>query len=166
MLFSQIAQIVTLLVGGVGIFFLGLRFLSMGLQTIAGPTLQKLISRVTNHRILGVLVGLVVTCLVQSSAVTMAMVIGFVNAGIMQLGQTLGAIMGANIGTTITGWVLVLNMDQYGMPLAGACALVYCFSKKETVKYSALALLGVGFVFVGLYVMKGRLRPFRTTRIF
>lgn len=159
MLFSQIAQTIALLVGGVGIFFLGLRFLSMGLQTIAGPTLQKLIGKVTNHRVLGVLVGMGVTCLVQSSAVTMAMVIGFVNAGIMKLSQTLGVIMGANIGTTITGWVLVLNMDQYGMPLAGACALVYCFAKKENVKYSALALLGVGFVFVGLYVMKGALAP-------
>ena len=70
MLFSQIAQTLALLVGGVGIFFLGLRFLSMGLQTIAGPTLQKLIGKVTNHRILGVLVGMGVTCLVQSSAVT------------------------------------------------------------------------------------------------
>lgn len=159
MLFSQIAQIVVLLIGGVGIFFLGLKFLSLGLQTIAGPTLQKLISKVTNHRVLGVLVGLVVTCLVQSSAVTMAMVIGFVNAGIMQLGQTLGVIMGANIGTTITGWVLVLNMDQYGMPIAGFCALIYCFAKNETVKYSALALLGVGLVFVGLYAMKGSLAP-------
>ncbi len=159
MLFSQIAQCVIFLIGGVGIFLLGLRFLSMGLQTIAGPTLQKLIGKVTNHRVLGVLVGMGVTCLVQSSAVTMAMVIGFVNAGIMQLSQTLGVIMGANIGTTITGWVLVLNMDQYGMPLAGACALVYCFAKKERVKYSALALLGVGLVFVGLAAMKVSLAP-------
>lgn len=159
MLFSQIAQCVIFLIGGAGIFLLGLRFLSMGLQTIAGPTLQKLISKVTNHRVLGVLVGMGVTCLVQSSAVTMAMVIGFVNAGIMQLSQTLGVIMGANIGTTITGWVLVLHMDQYGMPLAGACALVYCFAKKERIKYSALALLGVGLVFVGLAAMKVSLAP-------
>ena len=111
MLLSQIIQCIVFLVGGAGIFLLGLRFLSMGLQTIAGPTLQKLISKVTNHRILGVLVGMGVTCLVQSSAVTMAMVIGFVNAGIMQLAQTLGVIMGANIGTTITGLLLVLNVD-------------------------------------------------------
>ena len=159
MLFSQIAQCVIFLIGGAGIFLLGLRFLSMGLQTIAGPTLQKLISKVTNHCVLGILVGMGVTCLVQSSAVTMAMVIGFVNAGIMQLSQTLGVIMGANIGTTITGWVLVLHMDQYGMPLAGACALVYCFAKKERIKYSALALLGVGLVFVGLAAMKVSLAP-------
>ena len=159
MLFSQIAQSIVFLIGGAGIFLLGLRFLSMGLQTIAGPTLQKLISKVTNHRTLGVLVGMGVTCLVQSSAVTMAMVIGFVNAGIMQLSQTLGVIMGANIGTTITGWVLVLNIDQYGMPIAGACALVYCFAKKERLKYSALALLGVGLVFVGLAAMKVSLAP-------
>ena len=159
-MFSQMAQTIAFLLGGTGLFLLGLRLLSTGLQTIAGPTLQKLISKVTNHRVLGVLVGMGVTCLVQSSAVTMAMVIGFVNAGIMLLPQTLGVIMGANIGTTITGWVIALNMDQYGMPLAGACALIYCFAKKERLKYSALALLGVGLVFVGLFAMKGALSPF------
>ncbi len=163
---EKIVQACVFLIGGIGIFLLGLRFLSQGLQTIAGPTLQKLISKVTNLPILGVLVGTLVTCLVQSSAVTMAMVIGFVNAGIMQISQTLGVIMGANIGTTITGWVLVLNMDQYGMPLAGACALVYCFAKKERIKYSALALLGVGLVFVGLYAMKNALSPVSGSQAF
>lgn len=157
---SSVVQSIAFLFGGAGLFLLGMRFMSDGLQTIAGPTLKKLIGKATNHRILGVAVGFGVTCLVQSSAVTMAMVIGFVNAEMMLLPQAIGVIIGANIGTTITGWVLALNIDQYGLPLAGACALVYCFAKKERVKYTALAFLGVGLVFIGLFAMKGALSPF------
>ncbi len=148
------------LLGGMGMLVLGMRFLSDGLQTMAGSALKKLIGKVTENRVLGVLVGIGVTCIVQSSAVTMSMVIGFVNAEMMLLEQSLSVVMGANIGITVTGWLLALPVDQFGLPLAGICAIVYCLSKRERVKYTALACLGLGLVFFGLFAMKGALAPF------
>lgn len=156
---SLILNTIAFLLGGLGLFLLGMRFLSDGLQTIAGPSLKSLIGAVTNNRVLGVVVGVLVTCLVQSSAITTVMTIGFVNAEMMLLKQAIGVIMGANIGTTVTGWVLVLNIGKYGLPLAGICGLAFCFVKSERIKYSAYAILGVGLVFIGLEAMKDSLTP-------
>ncbi|HHX14549.1 MAG TPA: Na/Pi cotransporter family protein, partial [Fibrobacter sp.] len=150
---------IAFLVGGLGLFLMGMKFMSDGLQTVAGPSLKSLIGAVTNNRILGVLVGVLVTFLVQSSSITSVMVIGFVNAELMLLKQAIGVIMGANVGTTVTGWVLVLNIGKYGMPLAGIFGLIYCFVEKETVKHTALAFLGLGLVFMGLEGMKNALEP-------
>jgi Na+/phosphate symporter len=110
-LFFKIASQV---VGGLGVFLLGMKFMSEGLQAVSGDGLRKMISAVTNNRFMGVVVGLLVTCLVQSSSVTTVMVVGFVNSGIMTLMQAIGVILGANIGTTITGWILVLKIGKYG----------------------------------------------------
>lgn len=156
---SLVMNTIAFLVGGLGLFLMGMKFMSDGLQTVAGPSLKSLIGAVTNNRILGVLVGVLVTCLVQSSSITSVMVIGFVNAELMLLKQAIGVIMGANVGTTVTGWVLVLNIGKYGMPLAGIFGLIYCFVEKETVKHTALALLGLGLVFMGLEGMKNALEP-------
>lgn len=156
---SLIIESFAFLLGGLGVFLLGMRFMSDGLQTVAGPSLKRLIGAVTNNRFLGVLVGVVVTCLVQSSAITTVMTIGFVNAEMMLLKQSLGVIMGANVGTTITGWVLVLNIGKYGLPLAGICALFFCFAKNERLRYTMYAILGVGLVFIGLEEMKNALEP-------
>lgn len=156
---SQIMNVVVFLAGGLGLFLMGMKFMSDGLQTVAGPSLKTLIGAVTNNRILGVLVGVLVTCLVQSSSITSVMVIGFVNAELMMLKQAIGVIMGANVGTTVTGWVLVLDIGKYGLPLAGVFGLIYCFVSKERIKYSALAILGVGLIFMGLEAMKAALAP-------
>jgi len=91
-------NVVVFLAGGLGLFLMGMKFMSDGLQTVAGPSLKTLIGAVTNNRILGVLVGVLVTCLVQSSSITSVMVIGFVNAELMMLKQAIGVIMGANVG--------------------------------------------------------------------
>ena len=163
---SLIIESFAFLLGGLGVFLLGMRFMSDGLQTVAGPSLKRLIGAVTNNRFLGVLVGVVVTCLVQSSAITTVMTIGFVNAEMMLLKQSLGVIMGANVGTTITGWVLVLNIGKYGLPLAGICALFFCFAKNERLRYTMYAILGVGLVFIGLEEMKNALEPLATSEKF
>ncbi len=104
-------------VGGLGIFLLGMKNMSEGMQAVAGNRLRKTINAVTNNRILACGVGAFITCLIQSSSITTVMVVGMVNAGLMNLMQAIGVILGANIGTTITGWILVLKIGKYGLPL-------------------------------------------------
>lgn len=148
------SELVFGLVGGLGIFLLGMKNMSEGMQAVAGNSLRRLISAATTHRIFATIVGTVVTCVVQSSSITTVMVVGFVNSGLMDLAQAIGVIMGANIGTTITGWILVLKIGKYGLPLLGASAFVYLFSRTDRYRYSAMALMGVGMVFFGLLLMK------------
>lgn len=142
------------LVGGLGIFLLGMKHMSEGMQAVAGSSLRRMIGAVTHNRLLATTVGVVVTCIVQSSSITTVMVVGFVNSGMMGLSQAIGVIMGANIGTTITGWILVLKIGKYGLPLLGICAFIYLFSKGDRWRYRAMALMGVGMVFFGLEIMK------------
>jgi phosphate:Na+ symporter len=151
---SDLVKLVCELVGGLGIFLLGMKNMSEGMQAVAGSSLRRLIALVTNNRIFAVIVGVLVTCIVQSSSVTTVMVVGFVNSGVMGLSQAVGVIMGANIGTTITGWILVLKVGKYGLPLLGAAAFVFLFSKRELWRYWAVAFMGVGMVFFGLEIMK------------
>jgi len=158
-MFSEYAKILLSLAGGIGIFLLGMKFLSEGLQTVAGDKLKSLIGMATNNRIFGVGMGLLVTGIIQSSSVTTVLVVSFVDGGLMTLAQAVGVIMGANIGTTITGWILTIKIDQYGLPLAGIAAIIYIFSKKDTVKYIALGALGLGCVFLGLLFMKTAMEP-------
>ncbi len=148
-------------VGGLGLFLLGMKYMSEGLQAIAGNRLRKMIGAVTTNRLMATGVGTGVTMLVQSSSVTTVMVVGFVNAGFMTLAQAIGVIMGANIGTTITGWILVLNIGAYGLPIAGISALVYRFTRKDKVRYIAMALMGIGLIFFGLELMKNGFSPIR-----
>lgn len=142
------------IIGGLGIFLLGMKNMSEGMQAVAGSSLRRMISLATGNRFLAAMVGVVVTCVVQSSSVTTVMVVGFVNSGVMQLTQAVGVIMGANIGTTITGWILVLKIGKYGLPLLGAAAFVYLFSRGDRWRYWAMAIMGVGMVFFGLELMK------------
>ena len=142
------------LMGGLGIFLLGMKNMSDGMQAVAGASLRRLIGLVTNNRFLATIVGIVVTCVVQSSSVTTVMVVGFVNSSVMELSQAIGVIMGANIGTTITGWILVLKIGKYGLPLLGIAAFFFLFSKSERWRYWAMAIMGVGMVFFGLELMK------------
>ncbi|MDG2207285.1 MAG: Na/Pi cotransporter family protein [Pirellulales bacterium] len=142
------------LVGGLGIFLLGMKYMSDGMQAVAGSRLRGMISLATNNRLLATGVGVVVTCVVQSSSITTVMVVGFVNSGVMQLAQALGVIMGANIGTTITGWILVLKIGKYGLPILGAAAIAYLFSKGDRWRFWSMAIMGIGMIFFGLELMK------------
>ena len=116
-------------IGGLGIFFIGLKFLSESLQQVAGDFIRKLINSVTSNRFIAVVVGLGVTAFVQSSSITTVMVIGLVNAGLMELTQAIGVILGANIGTTITGWILVVKVGKYGLLFIGLGIFPMLFSK-------------------------------------
>jgi phosphate:Na+ symporter len=149
-------------IGGLAIFLLGMKHMSEGLQTIAGNRLRHLISAVTNNRIMATGIGTLTTCIIQSSSVTTVMVVGLVNSGFMTLAQGIGVIMGANIGTTITGWILVLKIGKYGLPLLAIAAFFYLFSKKERIKFWGMALMGIGMIFFGLELMKNGFKPIRS----
>lgn len=147
------------IIGGLGIFLLGMKNMSEGMQAVAGSRLRKLINAVTNNRILACGVGTLVTTLIQSSSITTVMVVGMVNAGIMNLVQAIGVILGANIGTTITGWILVLKVGKYGLPLLGISAFIFLFSKRDRIRYTASVFLGLGMIFYGLKLMKDGFGP-------
>jgi phosphate:Na+ symporter len=140
-------------IGGLGIFLLGMKFMSEGMQAVAGNKLRLLISSVTNNKYSACAIGTMVTCIVQSSSVTTVMAIGFVNGGFMTLTQAIGVIFGANIGTTVTGWILALKIGKWGLPILGISSFVYLFSKNEKLRFTAMAIMGIGMVFFGLETM-------------
>jgi len=142
------------LTGGLGIFLLGMKYMSEGVQAVAGQGLRRMISAVTNNRFMATGVGVIVTMLVQSSSITTVMVVGFVNGGLMNLTQGIGVIMGANIGTTVTGWLIIQKVGKFGLPLLGMAAFVYLFTKTERIRFIAMTIMGFGFVFFGLELMK------------
>ncbi|PCJ52276.1 MAG: sodium:phosphate symporter [Planctomycetota bacterium] len=153
-------------IGGLGIFLLGMRYMSEGLQAVAGSSLKSLIRLATNNRLMGVVTGFMVTVLVQSSSVTTVMAVGFVNSGIMRLNQAINMILGANIGTTITGWILVLKVGKYGLPILGIAAIFYLYTKSEKMKYIAYSIMGIGMVFFGLALMKAGFKPIKEVPAF
>lgn len=150
-----IQDILFKVVGGLGIFLLGMKYMSEGMQAVAGSKLRKMITAVTDNRFAACLIGTLITGIVQSSSVTTVMVVGFVNSGFMTLMQAIGVILGANIGTTVTAWIIALQIGKFGLPALGAAAFFFLFSKRERVRYTAMALMGVGMVFFGLQTMGG-----------
>jgi phosphate:Na+ symporter len=159
LLFKMIFQAV----GGLGIFLLGMKYMSEGIQTLASNQLRRLISLVTNNRLIAVSVGTLFTCLVQSSSVTTVMIVGLTNSGVMTLLQGLGVMMGANIGTTITGWILVIKIGKYGLPVLGIAAFFHLFSKNERLRFIAMTIMGIGMIFFGLELMKNGFKPLRSS---
>jgi len=157
--FFDYVSILFSLIGGIGIFLLGMKFLSDGLQKVAGSKIKTLIGAATNNRMLGVGVGFLVTGIIQSSSVTTVLVVSFVDSGLMTLAQAVGVIMGANIGTTLTAWILTIKIEQYGLILAGLGAIFYIFPKKEMIKYVSISVVGLGCVFLGLMFMKEAVAP-------
>ncbi len=156
---GQAFEILFQVCGGLGIFLLGMKNMSEGMQAVAGERLRKMIGAVTNNRLMASSVGTLVTCIIQSSSVTTVMVVGMVNASVMTLTQAIGVILGANIGTTITGWILVIKIGKYGLPLLGISAFFYLFSKKDTIRFFSMFLMGLGMVFFGLELMKNGFSP-------
>ncbi|OQY42319.1 MAG: phosphate transporter [Fusobacteriia bacterium 4572_74] len=153
-------------IGGLGIFLYGMHHMSSGMQKIAGAKIKSIIGLLTKNRIIACIVGVLVTAMVQSSSVSTVMTIGFVNASLMSLKQALGVILGANIGTTVTGWILVLKIGKYGLPMVGIAAIFYLFAKNEKVKTKLLTFMGLGMIFFGLELMSSGFKPLRTMPFF
>jgi phosphate:Na+ symporter len=158
----QAIAIVFHVFGGLGIFLLGMKNMSEGMQAVAGDRMRKLIGLATDNRLIGIGAGATVTGLIQSSSVATVMVVGMVNAGLMTLKQAIGIIVGANIGTTITAWIMAYSLEQYGLSIIGISALFYLFSKSDRVRFIAVFVLGLGMVFFGLELMKQGLTPIRS----
>src|SRR5262245_46312666 len=121
---EAILDIVFKAVGGLGLLLLGLEYLSDGIQALAGRSMRALIGKFVANRLLAVFTGTVVTAVMQSSTLVTVMIVGFVNSGMLTLSQAIGLIMGANIGTTITNWILVVPIGKYGLPVLGVAAVV------------------------------------------
>ncbi len=149
-------------IGGLGIFLYGMENMSGGMQKLAGKRLKKILAALTTNRIMAVLIGIFVTMLVQSSSVSTVVTIGFVNASLLTLKQALGVILGANIGTTVTGWLLVLNIGKYGLPITGAAAIAYVFFRSDKARTRSLTVMGLGLIFLGLDLMSNGLKPIRS----
>lgn len=154
------------LLGGLGIFLFGMKFMSDGLQAVAGDVIRKVINSLTSNRFMAVGVGLIVTCIVQSSSVTSVMTVGFVNANLMSLTQAIGVIFGANIGTTVTGWIISIKVEKYGLLMVGLGFIPALFSKSDRWENFGRALLGIGLVFIGLQTMSSAFVPLRTNQAF
>ena len=160
-------------IGGLGMFLYGMNVMADGLQKSAGGKMKQLLGVLTSHRLLGVLVGALVTAVIQSSSATTVMVVGFVNASILNLTQAVGVIMGANIGTTITAWLVsmsewgaILKPEFFAPVLIGVGAFILLFSKKEKLRQVAEILIGFGVLFIGLSFMSGAIKPYRDAPIF
>lgn len=160
-------------VGGLGMFLYGMDTMARGLQQAAGGKMKQWLAALTSNRLMGVLAGALITAVIQSSSATTVMVVGFVNAGLMNLQQAVGVIMGANIGTTITSWLVsmnewgsALNPEFFAPLLIGIGALLIMFAKKERQKLIGEILLGFGLLFVGLDFMSSSVDPYSDSPIF
>ncbi len=147
------------LLGGVGLFLFGMTIMSSGLKNACGDNLQVILSKATTNKVSAVLVGIATTVLIQSSAATDVMVIGFVNAEMMTLAQAIAVIMGANIGTTVTAQITAFNISAYAPLILFTGAVMYLFIKKSMVKHVGEVILGFGMLFVGIAYMKQAIAP-------
>lgn len=146
------------LIGSLGLFLYGMKVMSEGLQKVAGDKLRSVLSVMTTNRFTGVLTGVLITALIQSSSATTVMVVSFVNAGLLSLTQSVSVIMGANVGTTVTAWIISLfgfkvNISVFALPLIGIC-IPLIFSNKSKRKSWGEFLMGFAFLFMGLDFLK------------
>ena len=150
--------------GGLGTFLLGMKHLSEGLQAVSGSGLRRFMSIATNHRLAGVGTGVISTMIVQSSSIITVMVVGFVSSGLMNLSQAVNVIIGSNIGTTATAWLIAFAPDvkMLGLCVVLAGAVLYFFQSRERLHNIGLALMGLGCIFMGLYWMKEGVEPVRS----
>lgn len=149
------------LLGGLALFLYGMQMMSTGLEAAAGNRMKSILEKLTSNRFLGVAVGAVITTVIQSSSATTVMVVGFVNAGMMTLTQAVWIIMGANIGTTITGQLIALDVGAIAPLLAFVGVVLAVFFKKPQVRHYGSILAGLGVLFLGMNMMSASMAPLR-----
>ncbi|MCP5103006.1 MAG: Na/Pi cotransporter family protein [bacterium] len=152
--------------GGLGLFLMGMKIMSEGMQKSAGDRLRKTLNFLTSNRIMAIIVGFFVTAVIQSSSATTVMVVGFVNASLMNLTQAIGVVLGANIGTTVTGWIIAFKILKLSFPLISIGVLIRFFSKSEKWTYFGEILFGFGLLFLGMQTMKLGVAPLRDSQAF
>ena len=154
------------LLGGLALFRHGMQMMSSGLEAAAGNKMKRILERLTANRFLGVLVGAVITAVVQSSSATTVMVVGFVNSGMMSLQQAVWIIMGANIGTTITGQLIALDVGALAPLFAFAGVAMIVFIKKTSWHHYGQVVGGLGILFIGMEMMSSSMMPLRESEAF
>lgn len=159
-------EIVTGIFGGLGLFLYGMKLMSDGLENVAGEKLKGILEKITSNKVIGVLVGTIVTAIIQSSSATTVMVVSFVNAGLMTLTQATGVILGSNIGTTITAQMVSFNLGVIAPIFIGVGAIVMMSAKKKRIKDLAYIALGFGILFMGMGLMSSSLKPISNLQIF
>ena len=142
-----------MILGGFGLFMFGIKFMGNGLKAAAGDKLKDFINKYTSNRISGMMIGILITIIMQSSSATSAITIGFVRAGLMSLEQAAGIILGATIGTTVTSFLISIHIDKYAMFIVFLGALLICFFKKQKTIYMGEVILGFGLIFFGMSAM-------------
>lgn len=161
----QVSDFLNLL-GGLALFLFGMQMMSNGLEAAAGNRMQKILERLTSNRFLGVLVGAGITALIQSSSATTVMVVGFVNSGMMTLKQAVWIIMGANIGTTITGQLIALDIGAIAPLLAFLGVATAMFIKNKQIQHYGHIVAGLGILFIGMEFMSSAMVPLRESPVF
>ncbi|MCM3710885.1 Na/Pi cotransporter family protein [Sporosarcina luteola] len=159
-------EVIFQFIGGLGIFLFAIKYMGDGLQKAAGDRLRSILDRFTTNPFMGVLVGIIVTVLIQSSSGTTVITVGLVSAGFMTLRQAIGVIMGANIGTTITAFIIGLDVGAYALPIMALGAILIFFFKKNSVKNVGEVVFGFGGLFLGLELMSAGMKPLRTLSAF
>lgn len=152
--------------GGLGIFLFAIKYMGDGLQKVAGDRLRSILDRFTTNPFMGVLVGIIVTVLIQSSSGTTVITVGLVSAGFMKLRQAIGVIMGANIGTTVTAFIIGLDVGAYALPIMAVGAFLIFFIQKMSVKHIGEVIFGFGGLFLGLELMSDGMKPLRSLESF
>ena len=161
---NQVFSILIIVGGGLGTFLLGMKHLSEGLQAVSGSGLRRFMSLATSHRLAGVGTGVITTVIVQSSSIITVMVVGFVSSGLMNLSQAINVIIGSNIGTTATAWLIAFapDVEMLGLCVILVGTVLYFFQLNERLHNLGLAFMGLGCIFIGLYWMKEGMEPVRT----
>ena len=147
--------------GGLGLFLFGLRFMSDALQSVAGNSMRNILEQGTRTPLRGVLTGTLTTALIQSSSATTVLTVGLVNAQLLTLRQAIGVVMGANIGTTLTAYLIGFNLQEYALPIIGIGSVVYMFVKDKKAKLIGQAIFGFGVLFFGLTIMGQGMKPMK-----
>jgi phosphate:Na+ symporter len=154
------------LLGGLGLFLYGMHKMSDGLKAAAGDSMKTLLARLTTNRFMAALTGALVTAVLQSSSITTVLVVGFVSAGLMTLAQTVGVIMGANVGTTVTAQILAFNITDYAWAMIAAGFVAWSFSRRDVMRNLGAMLLGFGMLFIGMDQMGAATHPLRSHQPF
>ncbi|MEG2354087.1 MAG: Na/Pi cotransporter family protein [Clostridium sp.] len=162
----DITNMVIKLIGGLGLFLFGMKLMGDGLENAAGEKLKLILEKVTTNKYIGVLIGALVTAVIQSSSATTVMIVSFVNAGLMNLMQAVGVIMGANIGTTITAQMVSFNLDAIAPIFIGIGAVIVLVSKRKKVRDVAYIGLGFGILFLGMGMMSESMQPLADSPMF
>lgn len=157
---------IILFLAGMGLLMYGIKIMGEGLELAAGAKLKTLLEKMTSNRFFAVLVGFIITTLIQSSTATTVMVVGFVNTGIMNLTQAIGVIMGANIGTTTTSILVSLNLSAYAPIAIAIGVIILLFAKKNMFKHIGVAITGFGMLFLGMYLMTTAMEPLQDSAVF